>query len=274
MCQNPFVRSTHIDPGQRDQRPRSEMSPTSLYSLTTMANGSTAAATALSTSTKAAKRTLPQWTRAEIASRITKGQLLVLKNDRVLNVTSWAAYHPGGALALAHFVGRDAGDEIAAYHSDGTVERMAKFTVATVSPGDWSDELGWKPLTPPIALGLVWEGKWRREGSVRLAASQGLGGEEVVLTPEMLEPLESGLDGRVERGRSRAYAELKGRVEDAGLFVPPGPLAGYGRDVVRYLLLGGGAAFLFFKSTGWAGQMGSAVLLGLLFQQLTCEYAC
>lgn len=261
----PYTRSYHVRPNP----PRRHVLKPALHnSSSTMANGSTAT---VSPATPR-KRVIPQWTRAEIATRIAKGQSLVLKNDAVLNVSSWADYHPGGALALAHFVGRDAADEIAAYHSDATLGRMRSFTVATVHPQDWSDEMGWKPLTPPIALGLAWDGKkWTREGAVLLAKGI-VGDDEVVtLTAEMLEPAESGLDGRVERTRSKAYHELKRRVEDAGLFTPPGPLAGYGKDVVRYLLLAGSAAYLFFTSTGWAGQMTSAVLLGLLFQQLTCE---
>lgn len=240
------------------------------------------------------KRELPRWTRREIAERICAGSSLVLRGDLVLNVTTWGAYHPGGALSLAHFVGRDAADEIAAYHSDSTLERMKSFAVARVDPVDFTEKRGWAPLTPPISLGLVRhpdgvKGHWVREGQIRLTtevvdgktdADRGVDtvntgerhDEVVTLTPDMLEPLDApDLDREIEHVRSKAYHSLKKRVTDAGLFKPPGPLAGYGKDAIRYSLLMGSALALFFTSTGWAGQMVSAVLLGLCWQQLTCK---
>lgn len=241
-------------------------------------------------------RTLPTWTRAEIARRICAGSQLVLRDDTVLNVTSWAAYHPGGALALAHFVGRDAGDEIAAYHSEGTLGMMARYAVARAHPADHTENEGWAPLTPPIALGLVphpdgVKGHWAREGQIRLAAeivdgvengaddkgtrevnSAPMGLDVVELTPAMMEPVPvPQVDRAREHARSKAYRTLKERVEDAGYFERPGPLSGYGSDIVRYLLLGAGAAYLFFNATGWAGMMASAALLGFFWQQLTCK---
>ncbi|BEJ15199.1 hypothetical protein CspHIS471_0409660 [Cutaneotrichosporon sp. HIS471] len=243
---------------------------------------------------KAKGRTLPVWTRAEIARRICTGSQLVLRDDTVLNVTSWAAYHPGGALALAHFVGRDGADEIAAYHSQGTLATMDRFSVARVDPADYTDMEGWAPLTPPIALGIVphpdgVKGHWAREGQIRLAtqivdgvkggaSDKGSGevnagpmGLEVVeLNPSMMEPLPvPHVERAREHARSKAYRILKGKLEDKGYFERPGPLSGYGSDIVRYLLLGGGAAYLFLTSTGWAGMMGSAALLGFGWQQLT-----
>jgi delta8-fatty-acid desaturase len=255
--------------------------PLSAKILTLNAGEDAAAAQAASAAAKRAPRQLPPLTRAEIATRIASGQALVLKGPLVLNVTAWSARHPGGALALLHFVGRDAEDEMAAYHSDATLEYMRKYAVGVAS--DFDDEVGWKPLTPPIALGLVRhsdgiKGHWAREG--RVVAAKGLVPESesalddvVTLTAEQLEPVivPAGLDRRVERTRSKAYHDLKKQVVDAGLFVPPGPLSGYGKDIVRYLLLGGGSLALFFGTTGWAGQMASAALLGFMWQQLTCE---
>lgn len=242
------------------------------------------------------KRSLPHWTRSEIAQRICGGQALVLRHDLVLNVSSWAAYHPGGALALQHFVGRDGADEIAAYHSDATLAGMSRFAVARVHPADYTSELGWAPLSPPVSLGLVpftegVKGQWLREGAVRLACEvvDGVKGgaddkvkttvnngaptrEIVTLTPEMIEPIaRPEVDRRREHERSKAYHKLKARVVDAGLFNPPGPLAGYGSDIVRYSLFFGGAQLLFWTSKGWVGQMASAFCLGLFWWQLTCE---
>ncbi|KAL1407169.1 hypothetical protein Q8F55_006583 [Vanrija albida] len=239
-----------------------------------------AALDASQANTKASKqRALPTLTRDDVARRITLGQALVLRRDLVLNVTSWMANHPGGALALLHFVGRDGGDEIAAYHSDATLAYMAKFAVGRV---DLDPRTGWAPLTPPIALGLVAhpdgvKGHWAREGNVRLArgvlhpASPKEGGVEVVLlTPQQLEPApDKRVDAEKEYARSKAYHELKKRVTDAGLFRPPDALAGYGEDIARYAVLAIIAGSLWYISEGWLGQMASAAFLGFFWQQLT-----
>ncbi|WVQ78392.1 hypothetical protein IAT38_000478 [Cryptococcus sp. DSM 104549] len=230
--------------------------------------------------------------RSEIATRITEGQQLIIHHDNVLNVTPWAPYHPGGALALLHFVGRDATNEIEAYHSGPTLERMNKFIVGRVDVG----AKGWLPLTPPIALGLVRhpdgvKGHWAREGAVTLGESilqQAIsldpssapipatpnpnpaaeGAPVITLHPAQLEPPESSVNLEKEQQRSREYQELRKRIVDAGLFSAPGPLAGYGTDIIRYLLLGGGAFWFYFRSSGWIDQIASATCLGLLFHQL------
>lgn len=196
----------------------------------------------------------PLLSRAELATRITRGELLFIHQSRVINATAWLSHHPGGELAILHFVGRDATDEVEAYHSVSALARMDKFVVARV---EVDEQLGWAPLTPPIALGLVRhpdgvKGHWAREGHVRLGSSvlapstAGLGTEIIEITPAHLEPTVSELDRRREQTRSRAYRDLREKVLAAGLFERPGPLSGYGGDLVRYGLLGGTALGLFF----------------------------
>lgn len=71
-----------------------------------------------------------EWTRLELAQQILAGQLLTVYHHQVLRLNSWIDRHPGGDLALLHYVGRDATDEIEAYHSDKTLkERMGRFCV-------------------------------------------------------------------------------------------------------------------------------------------------
>lgn len=71
-----------------------------------------------------------EWTRLELAEQILAGQLLTVYRHKVLRLNSWVAHHPGGDLALLHYVGRDATDEIEAYHSDKTLnERLDRFCV-------------------------------------------------------------------------------------------------------------------------------------------------
>lgn len=204
--------------------------------------------------------------RQEVAQRICKGQALFVYHAKVINATAWLRHHPGGALAILHFVGRDASNEVDAYHSPEAIKRLERFAIGTV---EIDDRLGWSPLTPPISLGLVQhpsgvKGEWIREGAVTL-------GEDVLsgrpstttpllekgdptdrtapirLLPEHLEPKSSTVDRQQEQLRSLAYQQLKIKLQKAGMFRRPGPLAGYGSDIIRYLLLGGLAFSLFFK---------------------------
>lgn len=70
------------------------------------------------------------WTRLELAEQILAGQLLTVYRHKVLRLNSWLAKHPGGDLALLHYVGRDATDEIDAYHSEKTLaDRLDRFCV-------------------------------------------------------------------------------------------------------------------------------------------------
>ncbi|WWC57696.1 uncharacterized protein I303_100230 [Kwoniella dejecticola CBS 10117] len=249
-------------------------------------------------------RDLPLLTRPEIAQRICDGQQLIILHGEVLNVSAWSVYHPGGALALLHFVGRDASDEIEAYHCPETLARMKKFIAGRVE----LDSKGWLPLTPPITLGLVRhpngvKNNWLKEGSVSLGTSilagmanlpitlnsehepipvptteksdgiplsSGPGTDQTIytLTVDQLEPPTSELDREVEYKRSKAFQELKKRISEAGLFKPSGWLYGYETEIIRYLLLASGAWGLWYYTNGWIGQMTSALCLGLLFQQL------
>jgi delta8-fatty-acid desaturase len=190
--------------------------------------------------------------RQAIATRICSGELLFIYHSLVINASAWAAHHPGGVLAILHFVGRDATDEVEAYHSIEAIARIKKYAIGRV---EYDDATGWPALTPPIALGLIrhtngMKGDWKREGAVRLAGQdlqRGVGPDDIVtLKPEELEPAPSELDLKMERQRSKAYHELKEKLVDAGLFNWPGPLIGYGRDLARYSFLGLAAFGLFF----------------------------
>src|SRR5262245_50660837 len=97
------------------------------------------------------------WTRDQVAARILAGDSLVVFDSKLLRIPpSWLAAHPGGALAILHFVGRDATDEILAYHSEDTLRRLRAYAVGNVECGPH----GWEPLIPPVMSGWV-----RRVGS-------------------------------------------------------------------------------------------------------------
>ncbi len=48
----------------------------------------------------------------------------------VINASAWLRHHPGGALAILHFVGRDASNEVDAYHSPEAIKRLERFASA------------------------------------------------------------------------------------------------------------------------------------------------
>jgi cytochrome b involved in lipid metabolism len=50
--------------------------------------------------------------RREIEDQIANGRAIVIVDSKVLKVDAWLPYHPGGAKAIRHMVGRDATDEV------------------------------------------------------------------------------------------------------------------------------------------------------------------
>ena len=150
-------------------------------------------------------------TRSQLAARICEGDSLFIYRSRVINATSWQQHHPGGSLAILHFVGRDATDEVEAYHSTSALTRLSKYAIGSI---DVDSTTGWTPLTPPIALGLVRhpdgiKGNWKREGPVRLAGSSPAGTDIVTLSAADIEPRSLSVDPVMERKRSIAYQDLK-----------------------------------------------------------------
>jgi hypothetical protein len=71
--------------------------------------------------------------RSELIGRIAQGENLVIYRSQVLDLTRWADKHPGGKLAVLHFVGRDASDEMDAYHSADDIKKFQRFVVGKVS---------------------------------------------------------------------------------------------------------------------------------------------
>ncbi|KAG0145870.1 hypothetical protein CROQUDRAFT_63413 [Cronartium quercuum f. sp. fusiforme G11] len=100
---------------------------------------------------------LATFTREQIKARIGNGEVLVLHRSYVYKLNAWLHKHPGGELAILHFVGRDATDEIEAYHEDKVLRWMKGFIIGRVSQEDWNETEGgegWKPLNPPVQIGL------------------------------------------------------------------------------------------------------------------------
>ncbi len=220
------------------------------------------------------------WTREQVATRILAGDsLFVLHGNLVRIPPSWLAAHPGGNLAILHFVGRDASDEVDAFHSAETLQRMRGFIIGRVEMGDD----GWVPFVPPIATGWVrragkdGKAEWYNEArTLRPAEGDSAPASQILLQTRLEHPAENGptlsmlqaaqndLTMKNEKLNSDAYKELHKRVVDAGLYKTRF-ITGYGPEFVRYTLLGVLAAVCYHH--GWL--VTSALFLGLFWQQLT-----
>ncbi|KAJ3203917.1 hypothetical protein HK099_001329, partial [Clydaea vesicula] len=75
------------------------------------------------------KKDIKLYTRQEVKRlAIEKKQIIVIFKDKVLNLTKWLPYHPGGNLPLEHLSGQDATDHILAFHPEDVIrERLPKL---------------------------------------------------------------------------------------------------------------------------------------------------
>lgn len=237
----------------------------------------------------------PLWARSEVASRILSGETLFIYRGFLIRVpSSWMNQHPGGALAILHFVGRDATDEVEAFHPDATLERIRKYSVGRVELGENGM---WKPFVPPVASGwvrrLASDGRetWARSAdienlitpkvprNVTSFTSHNYAPSEILLVEKsrtsaptgtcspdasILQAPSSVLPADAQNNHAESFRVLHQKIKEAGLFETP-YLTGYGPEVLRYLLLA--AASYFAYRYGWFIM--SAVFLGLLWHQLT-----
>ncbi|KAL9931700.1 hypothetical protein V8E36_009486 [Tilletia maclaganii] len=217
---------------------------------------------------------------ATTSSSLHGGGVLILFNRLILNPSDFLPAHPGGELALLHFVGRDAQDEIEAYHSDVALRQMASWVVGILDERDWlgpeqsvassstspaeADEQltaerlergGYVPLTPPVQLGYragVLEDPHAQAAALahlpaHISSSRPT---SFPLPPEMLEPPppppSADLVPERERRMSQAYRALHRRIAKDGCYVLRP--AGYARECTRYAILGALAAYLYFTA--------------------------
>lgn len=84
--------------------------------------------------------------RSSIIDLINNGKVIIIYNNNVLNLTPWLPYHPGGDKAVLHMIGRDATDEMLAYHCQETVDSFLKYRIGII-------DYPWENLLPPIQGG-------------------------------------------------------------------------------------------------------------------------
>lgn len=225
------------------------------------------------------------WSRNAVVEAVLNGDTLIVYRDHLLRISdNWLDAHPGGTLALLHFVGRDATDEIEAYHSDKTLSLIPRYAIGRVQN---TLEDPWVPLVPPVMAGWVrrkgpdGKGYWYREAAEQRSAvnTETSPSSQILLVPKGTEPemekLPSGptvdaltappatLSLQAQARLSKAYRELHKRITDAGLYDTP-YLTGYGPEVVRYTLFASLSVYAYSQS--WFKT--SAVFLGLLWHQL------
>ncbi|THH34139.1 hypothetical protein EUX98_g158 [Antrodiella citrinella] len=223
----------------------------------------------------------PIFTREQIAARILAGESIVLIRNKVLRIPpSWLTSHPGGPLAILHFVGRDASDEIEAFHTDATIKRIAQYVIGTVEVG----QDGWEPFVPPIMSGWVRKigtdgskGWYNEAEAVRSSQDTEVSpGSQILLikreeqpalsapTLDTLRPNPCSLSLKTQTQHSIAYKELHKRITAAG-FYKTRYLTGYGPEIARYLLFIAVSAYAYYHN--WF--IISAFSLGLLWHQIT-----
>lgn len=226
-----------------------------------------------------------QWTREDVAQRILAGQnVVIFRNSVLLIPTSWLDAHPGGALTILHFVGRDATDEIEAYHFGKSLDLIKKYAVGTIDIG----ESGWEPLLPPVMSGWVRKlGKdgaaaWHNEASplyptehTELSPSSQIllvektqdddeeGAASTGPSMQHLVPPPTPYSLKTQRTHSTAYRALHQRITDAGLYQTPW-FTGVLPEVLRFTSFGVVSAIAY--KYNWL--ITSAVFLGMLWHQL------
>ncbi|ODV78445.1 delta-8 sphingolipid desaturase [Suhomyces tanzawaensis NRRL Y-17324] len=81
--------------------------------------------------------------RNQIVNLIADGKAIVIYKNHVLNLTAWLSRHPGGEKAVYHMIGRDATDEMNAYHSLESIKDFTKWKIGSI-------DYRWENLLPPI----------------------------------------------------------------------------------------------------------------------------
>lgn len=194
--------------------------------------------------------------RENIYDLIADGQHIVIFDQRVLRLDSWLEKHPGGKLTIRHMVGRDATDEINAYHSAKVLKTMGAFQIGRI-------EDIWVNFTPPIRGGIFL--KEGEEKKVELAADfKPVDFGSISIQQEIDRDLKlyPSVDIATQHNIVLKYQELCLRVKEAGHYECR--YFEYAKEASRFCSLF--VIFLIALTYGW--YITSAVFLGLFWHQL------
>jgi len=229
----------------------------------------------------AAPEELLELSRAQVAKLICRGHLLVLHRNQIYRLNNFAKSHPGGTLAILHFVGRDAVDELEAFHDEATQKKMKTFLVGRAQQG-WTDEAGWTPLIPPVQLHnkgwekldhSVWQSveSWKAglaslENDLPLTSTiqHQLGLPPI--SPQDLEPGSPppGIIPSQQHELQADYRKLHDLLIQKG-FYKPTPFSNYRYEFLRYALFFSLAMCFYFKATTTCRALSC---VGLLFRSV------
>ncbi|CAF0831873.1 unnamed protein product [Didymodactylos carnosus] len=184
----------------------------------------------------------PTYTRDEIAKKIANGDLLVIYVSKIYRLNNWIKHHPGGQMPILHMVGKDATDEINAYHSAETIKKkMPLFYYGDVAKEDEQ----FQALLAPVHLP-----------------------KNELATIESLKPKpQSSIIPHEQQQIIDAYRRLDVKLRFLGLHQCN--YYDYGRECIRYFLLALASFLLLYLGTrSWHYYL-SAVFLGAFWHQLT-----
>ncbi|AAS53293.1 AFL079Wp [Eremothecium gossypii ATCC 10895] len=217
--------------------------------------------------------------KSEVEERIANGEVIVIYKSAVLKLDKWIKYHPGGDKAIYHMVGRDATDEMNAYHSDESVQQFMRWKIGHV-------EGEWKNLVPPIQRnacetsmqpGTPGDEDTCYEDDACDAKVETMGQaykNHVVVDPMQLSELFDeeraaldrklfpSADSETQQRISAEYNKLHQELIDAGFYACP--YWKYGVELLRISTLLGASYFTLIR-LNW--QIVSALLLGVAWQQ-------
>jgi sphingolipid 8-(E)-desaturase len=194
-------------------------------------------------------------------------------DNHVLRIPhSWLSSHPGGGAMILHHVGRDATDEINAYHCDETLSWISKYSIGIL---DLSPDELWENFVPPLQAG--WIRKPAQDGALRwyreaLDSNPSVPAGLLVTNDDLsfgsptlatITPPPSSLDLKEQAALSAAYKELHEHIKQKGLYQTH-YIRGYGSDVARFVLLG--TLSLWFYRHDWLFL--SSFFLGCLWHQV------
>ena len=77
----------------------------------------------------------------ELQEKVKEGHLWIIYDGKIIDVTKWSLYHPGGLLPLKHAAGLDATAQIRVFHPDYVLDKkLGSFIIGELSV-DGGDEL-------------------------------------------------------------------------------------------------------------------------------------
>lgn len=228
---------------------------------------------------------LPILSRSTIASKIAAGNLLVIHSPLVYRIpVAWLKLHPGGDLAILHYVGREASNELEAYHSGRTVkERMSRWIIGKI---EVDEKNGWRDMVPPVQLGMwplpvpIIKVSTAEEVEGNLVEKVGLTGgikteaPPCVLTATMVNPTVSSstplpLTPSYQHHLRKSARKLHARIQSLGLDSPPPFMSGYGPSTVIYVSLFFLFVYLYQRAVSTLDYIAAAVALGCWWHQIT-----